>query len=337
MTFSSRRRRGHAGVLVSCLLSAALVLAACGGDDSGGSSSGSSSSASSGKKYNMTLIAGVRGDEFYITMNCGAQAEAKKLGVSLNFQGPNEFAADQQTPIVNAVAAKKPDAVLVAPTDTKAMFPPIKQLSDGGAKVVLVDTTLDQPDLAVSQISSDNEGGGKLAADTLGKLIGGSGKVFVVNVKPGISTTDARGKGFQDGAKAAGLTYVGQQYDDDDPAKAAAIVKSVLAKNPDLKGIFATNLFSAEGAATGIREAGKQNQVKIVGFDAGPKQVQDLKSGIVQALIAQKPADIGAQGVQQAYAALTGKPTKKQIGTGFVSLTKDNLAENAAAAYKSSC
>jgi ribose transport system substrate-binding protein len=193
------------------------------------------------------------------------------------------------------------------------------------------------PDLAVSQIASDNEGGGKVAAQTLGKLIGGSGKVFVVNVKPGISTTDARGKGFQEGAKAAGLNYIGQQFDDDDPAKAAAIVKSVLAKNPDLKGIFATNLFSAEGAATGIREAGKQNQVKIVGFDAGPKQVEDLKSGIVSALIAQKPADIGAQGVQQAYAALTGKATKKELGTGFVSLTKDNLAENSAAAYKASC
>src|ERR687885_1026312 len=338
MRFTPRRRRRHAGALGACLAAGVLLLAACGGNDNGGGSSSSSgSSASSGKKFNMTLIAGVRGDQFYITMNCGAQAEARKLGVTLNFQGPNEFAADQQTPIVNAVAAKKPDAVLVAPTDTKAMFAPIKQLADNGSKVVLVDTTLEQPDLAVSQIASDNEGGGKLAAQTLGKLIGGKGKVFVVNVQPGISTTDARGKGFQEGAKAAGLQYIGQQYDDDDPAKAAAIVKSVLARNPDLKGIFATNLFSAEGAATGIREAGKQNQVKIVGFDAGPKQVQDLKQGIVQALIAQKPADIGAQGVQQAYAALTGKPTKKQIGTGFVSLTKDNLAENRDAAYKSSC
>jgi ribose transport system substrate-binding protein len=326
------------GALLAC---AALAVAACGGDDKGGGSSSgassSSSSSSAGKKFNMTLIAGVKGDEFYITMNCGAQAEAKKLGVSLNFQGPDKFAPDQQTPIVNAVAAKKPDAVLVAPTDTKAMFAPIKQMADNGSKVVLVDTTLEQPDLAVSQIASDNEGGGKVAAQTLAKLIGGKGKVFVVNVKPGISTTDARGKGFQEGAKAAGLQYIGQQFDDDDPAKAAAIVKSVLAKNPDLKGIFATNLFSAEGAATGIREAGKQNQVKIVGFDAGPKQVEDLKSGIVQALIAQKPADIGARGVQQAYAALTGKPTKKQIGTGFVSLTKDNLAENSGAAYKASC
>jgi ribose transport system substrate-binding protein len=330
-------------LLGACLAILAFVVAACGSsdDNGGGTSSGSSTGggASSGakKNYKMTLIAGVKGDEFYITMNCGAQAKAKELGVTLDFQGPDKFDAALQTPVVNAVAAKKPDAVLVAPTDTKAMFAPIKQLSDGGTKVALVDTTLEQADFAVSQIASDNEGGGKAAADTLSKLIGGKGKVFVVNVKPGISTTDARGKGFEEGAKAAGLTYVGQEYDDDDPAKAAAVTKAALAKNPDLKGIFATNLFSAEGAASGIREAGKLGKVKIVGFDAGPKQVEDLKNGIVQALIAQKPAEIGADGVQQAYNALTGKPTEKQIGTGSVSITKDNLAENADALYKPSC
>jgi ribose transport system substrate-binding protein len=271
------RRAGAVALLLACTV---LAAAACGGNDNGGSSSsGSSSSASSGKKYDMTLIAGVKGDEFYITMNCGAQAEAKKLGVSLNFQGPDKFAPDQQIPIVNAVAAKKPDAVLVAPTDTKALFAPINQLADGGSKVVLVDTTLDQPDMAVSQIASDNEGGGKVAAETLAKLIGGKGKVFVNNVNPGISTTDARAKGFEEGAKAAGLTYLGQQFNGDDPAKAAAITKSILAKNPDLKGIFAANLFSAEGSATGVREAGKQDQVKIVGFDAGPDRSRTSSPG----------------------------------------------------------
>jgi ribose transport system substrate-binding protein len=327
-------------VLAASLAILAFGVAACGSDDNGSTSSGASTSGSSSaakKNYKMTLIAGVKGDEFYITMNCGAQAKAKELGVTLDFQGPDKFDAGLQTPVVNAVAAKKPDAVLVAPTDTKAMYAPIKQLADGGAKVALVDTTLEQADFAISQIASDNEGGGKAAADTLSKLIGGKGKVFVVNVKPGISTTDARGKGFEEGAKAAGLTYVGQEYDDDDPAKAAAVTKAALAKNPDLKGIFATNLFSAEGAASGIREAGKLGKVKIVGFDAGPKQVEDLKNGIVQALIAQKPAEIGADGVEQAYNALTGKPTEKQIGTGSVSITKDTLAENADALYKPSC
>jgi ribose transport system substrate-binding protein len=329
MTFTSKRGQWRWLLALTLTLGAGLVTACGDDDDSGGGGGGG------GKE--LTLVAGVKGDEFYITMNCGAQAEAKKQGASLNFQGPNEFSADLQTPIVNAVAAKQPDAVLIAPTDTKAMYAPIKQLADGGSKVVLVDTTLENADLAVSQIASDNEGGGREAAKTLTELIGGSGKVFVVNVKPGISTTDLRAKGFEEGAKEAGLEYIGQEYSQDDPAKAASIVKSILAKNPDLKGIFATNLFSAEGAASGLREAGKLGEVKIVGFDAGPKQVQDLKDGLVQALIAQRPAEIGKLGVQQAVAALDDKPTKEKIATDFVSITKDNLDQNQDALYKANC
>jgi ribose transport system substrate-binding protein len=86
-----------------------------------------------------------------------------------------------------------------------------------------------------------------------------------------------------------------------------------------------------------VREAGKAGDVKIVGFDAGPKQIEDLNSGLVQALVAQKPADIGAQGVQQAVAALKGDPTKEKIGTGSTILTKDNLKQNQDAVYKSTC
>ena len=329
MSHSSRPRLALA-VLCSAL---ALVVAACGDDEGNGGGSGSSGDK---KSYKMTLIAGVKGDEFYITMNCGAQAKAKELGVEIDFQGPAAFAPDQQTPIVNAVAAKKPDAVLIAPTDTKALYAPIKQLADAGTKIVLVDTTLEQPDMAVSQISSDNEAGGEEAAKALAELIGGSGKVFVVNVDPGISTTDAREKGFVAGAKAAGLEYVGREYSNNKPEVAAAKTKAALQKNPDLKGIFGTNLFSAEGAASGVREAGTKD-VKIVGFDAGPKQVEDLKDGTVQALIAQKPADIGSQGVEQAFNALEGKPTTKKIGTESVSITKDTLAENQDNLYKPSC
>jgi ribose transport system substrate-binding protein len=57
----------------------------------------------------------------------------------------------------------------------------------------------------------------------------------------------------------------------------------------------------------------------------------------VQALIAQRPADIGKQGVEQALAALQGKPTTPKIGTDFAVITKDNLADNQDALYKSSC
>jgi ribose transport system substrate-binding protein len=320
---------------VVLLALAAGTVGACGGDDDSGG--GSADSGGGGKDYKMTLIAGVKGDEFYITMNCGAQEKAKELGVTLDFQGPDKFDAAQQTPIVDAVAAKSPDAILVAPTDTKALFAPITQAAQN-SKIVLVDTTLEDPSMAVSQIASDNLEGGKTAASTLLDLIGGKGKVMVVHVNPGISTTDQRGQGFEEGVKdKPGVTYLGQEYSQDDPAKAAAIVTATLAKHPDLKGIFAANLFSAEGAASGLRQAGKLGDVKIVGFDAGPKQVEDLKDGLVQALIAQKPADIGSQGVEQAYNALEGKPTQEKIGTGAEVITKDNLSEKQDVLYKPSC
>lgn len=193
--------------------------------------------------------------------------------------------------------------------------------------------------MAVSQISSDNVAGGTQAAKALVELIGsGGGKVAVVNVKPGISTTDRRAQGFEAGVKGTLLQYVGQQFDDDDPAKAASITKSMLAKNPDLKGVFATNVLTAEGVASGLREAGKKG-VKVVTFDAGPKNVEDVKSGLIQGLIAQKPADIGKQGIDQAVAALKGQATTKRITTGFVTVTKDNLSspEVQGARYRASC
>ncbi len=323
---------------LAAMLAAALMLgvAAC-GDDEEESGGGGAASGGGGESYDMTLIAGVKGDEFYITMNCGAQEKAQELGVNLDFQGPDKFDASLQTPIVNAVAAKRPDAVLIAPTDTKAMYAPIKQVADGGTKVVLVDTTLEQADLAVSQIASDNEAGGREAAKALAELMGGSGKVFVVNVKPGISTTDARAKGFEEEAKSLGLEYLGQDFSQDEPARAASIIKAQLAKNPDIKGVFATTLFSAAGTGPGVRAAGKAGDVKIVGFDAGPAQVEQLEKGDVQALIAQKPADIGAQGVEQAVKALNGEETTPEIGTESVTITKQNLAESQDSLYKSSC
>jgi ribose transport system substrate-binding protein len=309
------------------------------GSSSSSSSKGSSSGGSSGggKHYNMALVAGVKGDEFYITMNCGAQAEAKKLGVSLTFTGPDQFDPSLQTPVLNAVTARSPNAILIAPTDVQAMQAPIDQAAQS-SKIVLVDTTLKDPSIAAAQVHSDNTKGGVIAGQTLLKLIGNKGKVFVMNVKPGISTTDQRQQGFEQAVKGtSGVSYIGAQYDQDDPAKAASIVSAVLQRNPDLAGIFATNLFSAEGAATALQQAGKLGKVKIVGFDAGPKQVTDLSKGLVQALVAQQPATIGQDGVQQAYNALTGKAVTKVINTGYNVITKQNLPQMQSAVYKASC
>ncbi|OJF79976.1 sugar ABC transporter substrate-binding protein [Nocardia seriolae] len=322
-------RTGRRAAVVAAVAVAGL-LAGCGG-------SVSNSGKTDAKK--LVLIPGVANEPFYISMQCGASDEAKKLGYSLDTQAPSQFDASLQTPIVTGVIANKPGAILIAPTHAQAMASPIKQAKDAGIKVIEVDTALQDTSIALSSISSDNVKGGRLAAQTLAKLVGDKGSVLVINTKAGTSTTDQRAQGFGDELKQShpGMTSLGVQYNNNEAAQAASIVTATLAAHPDLAGIFATNLSSAEGAATGLRNAGKLGQVKVVGFDASPKQVQDLKDGTVQALIAQNPGDIGKQGVDQAAAALEGKPVTRTIQTDMIAITQDNMSANDQYFYKSKC
>jgi ribose transport system substrate-binding protein len=274
-------------------------------------------------------------------MGCGMQAEAKKLGdATVNIQGPAQFDSTLQNPIIESVTASKPAAIMIAPDDVTASQTPIDQAMSAGIKVVLVDTTLNNPAGAVSQISSDNLAGGADAFAAVKQLVPAGGQVLVVNTKPGISTTDQRTTGFATAAKAdSKYSYVGVQYDQDEASIAAQVTLASLQKNPGIVAIFATNLFSAEGAATGIRQAGKSGKVKIVGFDAEPDEITALQQGTVQALIAQSPYTIGTDAVDQAIDALTGKPTTAKIGTKFTIITTANLSSAAsqAAIYKTSC
>ena len=96
------------------------------------------------------------------------------------------------------------------------------------------------------------------------------------------------------------------QYSHDDPATAAQLTSAALQKDPDLVGIFADQPVRRRGQCHRLRQAGKADEVKIVGFDAGPNQVKALKEGTVQALVAQQPATIGQYGVDAAVAALDG-------------------------------
>ncbi len=299
----------------------------------------SSAASSSAQAYKLTLIQGVAGDPFYVTMACGAAAEAATEGVTLNVTGGNKWDATVQKPVIDSVTAAHPDGVLVAPDDSRALLSPLKAMNDAGIKVTFVDTQLDDTSFAQSVISTDNLAGGTLAATTLAQLIGDKGSVLVVNVDPGISTTDARVKGFSDEMKKhPNITVLDVQYTHDDPTAATTITTSTLAAHSDLAGVFATNVQNAEGVATGLKQAGNTT-VKTIAFDAGPKQIADLNAGIVQGLIAQDPYGIGVAGVQQTVLALKGQATTKVIQTQLAALTKDNVNDPAKQKflYKASC
>jgi ribose transport system substrate-binding protein len=310
----------RAGALVGALITASIVAGAVQAQD----------------KPTIALIPGLTTDAFYITMRKGAQHAADALGVELIFQGGPEFNPTVQVPVLNAVIARKPDAILIAPTDKQQLIGPLKQAIDAGIKVITVDTFIGDGkyqdgrgdgDFPLSYIASDNVLGGFMAGAALGATIGGKGNVYVSNVKPGISTTDQREEGFKLAMSELypDIKVLETQFNDDDANKAAAQLQAVLARNPDLHGVFGANLFSAIGAADGVKGAGKSGDIKVVAFDAPQRIVDDLKSGLIDLAIAQHPAEIGYYGVVTAYAAVTGQSVPTTIGTGFTVMSADNI------------
>jgi ABC-type sugar transport system substrate-binding protein len=318
-----------AGVAVIALAAAAA-----------GCSSSNSGSGSSAKT--MELIVGTKSDDFYVTMECGAEAEAKKLGVKLTVTGPATFSIPQQKPLIDTAAVTRPDALIVAPTDSAALDPDLLRVQRTGTKIIFVDTSASDQAIGLSRISSDNAAGGKLAADTLGTLLGGKGTVAVISVAKGVSTTDARIAGFQAemAAKFPGIKLLPEQNDDaDSVATATSFIEGDITADPGLNGAFAANVITAEGAASGIAHAGKTGKVKLATFDADATQMTMMHAGTIQLAIAQEPALEGADGVEQALNAIDGKPVTKNIATPLIAVTSSNM--NSASIkpfiYASSC
>jgi ribose transport system substrate-binding protein len=280
------------------------------------------------KHYKIVLVAGIASDAFYITMNHGAQAEAKLEGATVQFTGSTAaFSPSTQLPYLNAAIAQHPDLILIAPTDSVALFAPISRAIKAGIPVVLVDTTLKNPSQAITTISTDNVGGGVAAADALAKAIGAKGgKVAGISVNPGISTTDQRLAGFNTGLKKyPKLTNLGTTYATDDSTKAATILKGLVAAHKDLAGVFAMNVVTGDGVSAAAKEEGLSG-LKIVEFDAGPSQVAALKAGTVQALIAQYPYGIGQMGVKLGIQYLNGNHNlKRHYGTASAIITPANV------------
>lgn len=276
----------------------------------------------------ITMVAGVKGDPFYITMMCGAKKEASRQGATFDFQAPGTFSPTDQIPIVNGVAAARPDIMLIAPTHDTAMMVPIEQVAETGTKVVLVDTSLQDVSSTAAQISTDDYQGGVAAAETMYKLTDGKGAVLLLNFQPGVSTTEARGRGFMERAKKLGLRVLGEEFGGTDIQKSTTIVSAILQQEPDLSGIFTTTDYGAQGTVAALRAADKLGAVKVIGFDASPVMVSQLKADEIQAIVTQKAQEIGIRGVNEGIKAAKGEKTAdRPIKIGTITVTKDTLNE----------
>ena len=320
--------------LTTGLIGAALVVASGSGfaaatteppDDTAPSGS---SADSSGEGLDITLVLGTLGDDFYKAIECGAKQRAEEMGVNLEVQAPTAFDATLQIPIVNAVAATEPDAIIIAPNDNTALFEPLNSAVEAGSELVLVDTSLADTSIAAGHIGSDYVLYGEQGAQEIARLTGEEGKVLAIFAPPGVSTNDLGREGFTaEMENYPDIEVLEFEFSSGEAGKSAEIVSAVLAANPDLAGVFTFNGGDAPGVVTALTQAGATEQVSFVSGDAQPFQVEQLEAGEVQALVIQQARTMGILAVEYAVDAVNGLDVPDETALPTIVGTVENLEE----------
>jgi ribose transport system substrate-binding protein len=337
-----------------CVAALALTVAGCGSSSKGGSSGGSSSGGSSGtstsssggslsgKGVKVVYIPGLTGNPFYSTVACGAAAEAKKLGAQFSVQGAPTFAVNAQTPVVEAVTAKKPSAIMISNDDPKAMIPPLLQAQKQGIKIVNIDGDLAEKSIGVTNIQSNDTVGGQLAGKAMGKLVGNKhGDILILDNSPGFVISEERRNGLIQVLQKQypNLHILPVQYTNNETSTAASDVRSTAAAHKNLVGVYTVETNNTEGAVTAIKEAHLTGKVKLIGYDTSPPIVAAIHSGLVSADIVQYPYGEGMLGLKSAVMAVKGQSVPREQTQPFVVATKANInsAKVQKFIYKTSC
>ena len=266
------------------------------------------------------------GNPFWAAVEAGAKAKGEELGVEVTVVAPPaETDVQAQLTQIEDLIAQGIDGLALAPTDQGALAPVVDAARAAGIPVVFVDTRGSNE--GVTFIGTNNAVGATLAADFMCKNLPAGSEVAILQGVMSHQTGVDRAEGSKKGLEACGLKVVAEQTAEWDRAKGLSVTENILAGNPNIKGIFASNDNMALGAVEALKAANKLADVMVVGFDANPDAAASILAGEMTASVAQAPANMGGFGIQALVDLKAGKTIEPVIDTGTVLVTKDNAAD----------
>ena len=264
---------------------------------------------------------------FWQSVQAGAIAAGRDLGVEIVWNGPSqETEYSRQVQIVDSMVARGVDGLAVAATDSTALSQPIDRAAKAGILATVFDSGVDTTNY-LTFVATNNYEAGKMGARKLAELIHGQGKVAMVMNAPGSASTLDREKGFEDAIvkEFPNIQIVARQFGMSDRAKAREAAENILAAHTDLDGIFASAEPSSVGAALAIKARGLADRVNLVAFDSTDGLIEDLKTGVIDALVVQDPFKMGYEAVKTQVDHLNGVTPPKRIDLSARVITKPDL------------
>jgi ribose transport system substrate-binding protein len=269
---------------------------------------------------------------FWKSVEAGARAAGKDLGVNIVWKGPlKENDRAQQIAIVEQFAAEGINGIVLAPLDDTALQRPVASATAKGIPVVIIDSALkgEAGKEFVSLVATDNRKGGALGGERLGTLLGGQGNVVLLRYQVGSASTDEREAGFLEAIRQnPGVKIlVDNRYSGPTAGDAKNAAMNLLDKLRDAQGVFCPNESSTFGMLLALRQNNLAGKVRFVGFDTSPPLVEALQRKDIDALVAQDPVRMGYLGVKTCVDRIRGLQTEPRVDTGIRLITRDNLKD----------
>jgi ribose transport system substrate-binding protein len=310
-------------------LAAALSAAGCGKE--GGKPPASENA---GKALTIAVVPKGTSHEFWKGVHAGAVQAAQELSaggdsVRIIWKGPlREDDREQQVQVVERFVSQGVQGIVLAPLDNRALVRPVEEAKNANVPTVIIDSGLES-DAMVSFVATDNRKGGELAADRVGKLLGGKGKVLVLRYAEGSASTTERESGFLDRLKSAypGITVISSdQYAGPTRETAKRASENLLNRfGGDVQGVFTPNESSTIGMLLALQDLGRAGKIRFVGFDASQILVDALRAHQLDGIAVQNPMRMGYLGVKTMVAHLRRQPVERRIDTGVTLVTPETL------------
>jgi ribose transport system substrate-binding protein len=266
--------------------------------------------------------------EFWKAIHAGALTAAKELGVRIIWKGPlKEDDRSEQVQIVETMIAAGVDAIVLTPLDDRALVPPVVEAKKLGIPTIIFNSALSGNE-HVAYISTDNRRGGALAAECVGSLLKGQGKVILIRVIESVEGGRQREDGFLETirSKYPDITMLSDnQYAGITTETAYQTTENLLSRFPEVEAIFTPNESTTFGCLRALQDHGLAGRVIQVGFDSSAKLIEALEKRELQGLVLQDPFRMGYESVKTAVACLRGEPYEKYIDTGVVLATPENM------------
>jgi ribose transport system substrate-binding protein len=307
------------------------VLAIAGACSTDSDSASSGQDATSSGDADIAFVGYALADAFWQQSKCVAEEHADENGYKLDFQGPAAFDPPGELQTMTAVLQKRPEAIVLNPSDPNSFVAPVKQAMDSGIPVVTTNGTLAEP-VEAQNVRTDGVAAGAEAADLLGDLMNGQGAVLIQGTVSSLPTLTERVDGFVDrmGEKFPDIEVLATQYSNGQVNKSSSDAENMVRAHPDIAGVYTATSFEASPTANALKAAGVLDDVNWVAWDATPTSIEMLGNGDIDAIVAQDPLEQTKLAYSMAHDLATGKIkvdeiTEREVKVPAKFITTDNV------------